>query len=327
MGGVSLLFSALLLLACAQFERARSAYTRQATEQLMFFLSLRFENISSLRMLEFGDQLFIGHFPDYFEPFKKYKFTTNVPSSGENLLPAKRFFEHIGVEHTSIDWNEENGAVKLDCRSNLKNSTLGLKNFDVITNLGFSEHIGESDIEANLLRNQYVIFKNFHDLGHVGTLYFHHSPRAKHWPRHGVCDYDREFFAALIEANKYETILAPTYIDKEHYDTALLKNNILTVFVKQYDSEFMSFNDFSQLPTLRSKYAEYSIRTVSFTFSSGESVTLEVDLTQVASVSEEVRAFCVREFSMFPSETIDSCRELSILYMKKQRVDGLEDDF
>jgi hypothetical protein len=160
-------------------------------DQLMFLISLKFDNLSDVNMLEFGDQVFIGAFPERYEHFATHNFTTIVPSSGAVLTPAKVYFEHVGMKRTSVDFNGNNGALKLDARMQLRDLIPGPKGqFNLITNLGFSEHIGEQDIEKNLLHNQYAIFKNFHDVGEVGSVYFHHVPRMGQWNRHGVCDDD-----------------------------------------------------------------------------------------------------------------------------------------
>lgn len=50
----------------------------------------------------------------------------------------KRHFEALGIRHVSVDWNGQDGALALDLREPLK-----LGNFDVVTNIGTSEHVDE----------------------------------------------------------------------------------------------------------------------------------------------------------------------------------------
>ena len=82
----------------------------------------------------------------------------------DNNISAKLFFEHLNYNHTSIDINGDDGSLQFDVRRDDLYKQLSFK-FDVITNLGFTEHVGEGDVEENLLRNQYVMFKNMHELG------------------------------------------------------------------------------------------------------------------------------------------------------------------
>ena len=66
--------------------------------------------------------------------------------------------------HTSIDINGDDGSLQIDVRRDDLYEKLSFK-FNVITNLGFTEHVGEGDVEENLFRNQYIMFKNMHELG------------------------------------------------------------------------------------------------------------------------------------------------------------------
>ena len=73
--------------------------------------------------------------------------------------------------HTSIDINGDDGSLQIDVRRDDLYEQLSFK-FNVITNLGFTEHVGEGDVEENLFRNQYIMFKNMHELGiHSMLLY------------------------------------------------------------------------------------------------------------------------------------------------------------
>lgn len=308
----------VLFLAC--YQHVYGAYTRQAMEQLMFILSLKFEDFSTIDMLEFGDQVFIGEFPSNFEPFVRFNFTRNIPARGTNLLAAKIYFEHIGMQHTSLDINGNNGAISVDAREDL--TKVINKKFNMITNLGFSEHVGEQDVEINLYRNQYAIFKNLHDFGMNGTVYYHMLPRTGHWNKHGVADYDRDFFFQLLYRNQYEIIIAPTYIDKHHYKAP--KNNIIVSYMKVNNNPFMDFDQFKQLP-INSKYAQYNIRTANLTFTEGYETTLTVDVT-TQSLVDEVNKFCEKEILGYniqnELEHCEGCKKSLLKLLMSQRIDG-----
>lgn len=106
-------------------------------------------------MIEFGNQEVHDKVGMFYPPYIQEGFYSST-------FPTKYFFEHMGLKHTSVDLNGFDGSLRLDCRQDL---TGNLDKADVITNIGFSEHVGEGDVKDNIIRNQYTIFKNMHDLG------------------------------------------------------------------------------------------------------------------------------------------------------------------
>lgn len=296
----------------------KGGYTKEAVEQLLFLIKLRYgENLSGLSIIELGDQVFYGDYPSYFEPFVRYNFTEQV----DDTFPAKRYFTHLGMNHTSIDWNGLNGAIKLDCREDL--SKVLDTTYDIITNIGFTEHVGEEDVQSNLIRNQYAVFRNLHNFGKIGSLYFHQVPKVFHWTRHGVCDYDRIFFNELIRLNHYETLLGPTYMEAGVYATTSL---VLASFIKVNDDSFMSFEDFKQLSGLRSKFDDYNIReaTLSIVAADGtiSSQSLKIDVTK-SSVLDEAQNFCSKVVGI---AFVEDCTEKVVNIIRSQRIDGKTDD-
>jgi hypothetical protein len=233
-------------------------------------------------------------------------------------FPAKIYFNHIGMNHTSIDWNGKNGAIKQDCRDDLiqvMNQT-----FDIITNLGFSEHVGEQDSESNMKKNQYAFYRNCHNFGKVGTLYFHYTPRNFHWRKHGVVDYNREFFNELMRINNYEILLAPTYISTERYVGNF--NMIVTSFTKVNDDQFMTFEEFEKLPTLRSKYDEYNNRTAVLTQTNEDGILSQLSLSvdvSTQSIEDEVLRFCAENVDI---NLQSKCIELMTNELKSQSIHG-----
>ena len=67
----------------------------------------------------------------------------------------------MGISYDSVDLNGYDGALKLDCRQDISKE---LEPGDILTNIGFSEHVGEGDLIENVMLNQYRFFKNMHDL-------------------------------------------------------------------------------------------------------------------------------------------------------------------
>jgi SAM-dependent methyltransferase len=100
----------------------------------------------------------------------------------------KAYFESIDIDHTSIDWNGEDGALKLDLRE-----PIDLKPFDMVTNIGTTEHV--SDQEA--------VWSNIHNLTKVGGFIASVTPLEGDWIRHGEYYPRFEFFEQFTK-NGYE---------------------------------------------------------------------------------------------------------------------------
>lgn len=212
-------------------------YTYDMFQPMMSLLNLYFPDLNGVSMLEFGNQQFFGTFPNEY----------NV----SHRQPSKFFFERLGIKYVSIDSNGQLGALKLDVREPLHMD----QKFDVITNTGFTEHVGEGDVAANLIQNQYLAFKALHDVGWVGSLYWHFVPTNHHWIRHGVCYYDSIFFTELMRANGYEVAIAPTVFRSGGYAT---KNMLLTMYFKRQAGDFITFDAFQALvPGLHSIYSDF----------------------------------------------------------------------
>lgn len=82
----------------------------------------------------------------------------------------KRFFESFGYRHVSVDINGKDGALKLDLRE-----PLNLGTFDMVTNIGTSEHVSEQE----------PCWRNIAEAMHVGSVLVSHTPLPGHWWWHG----------------------------------------------------------------------------------------------------------------------------------------------
>lgn len=118
------------------------------------------------------------------------------PITGETMLELgnkkngdltyKKFFESQGWKHTSVDWNGRDGALKLDLRK-----PLNLGTFDVITNIGTSEHVAD----------QTGVWRNIVEAMHLGSVLISTTPLPGDWSWHGEHYPDEVFFRQLADLN------------------------------------------------------------------------------------------------------------------------------
>ena len=101
----------------------------------------------------------------------------------------KHYFESLGIDHTSIDWNGEDGALKLDLRK-----PITLEPFDMVTNMGTTEHVSD----------QAAVWRNIHNLTKVGGYIASQTPLEGDWWWHGEYYPRPEFFHNFAEDNGYE---------------------------------------------------------------------------------------------------------------------------
>jgi len=105
---------------------------------------------------------------------------------------AKDYFQSKGVNHTSIDINGQFDSLKLNL-----NERIELQQFDVVTNLGTSEHVS----------NHKMCFDNIHNLCKVGGIMIHVVPAEGSWLHHKCFRrYTVGFFKKLSEKRDYEIL-------------------------------------------------------------------------------------------------------------------------
>lgn len=138
--------------------------------------------------------------------------------------PAKNHFESMGIRHVSMDVNGYNGSLQRDITDDV--SDLG--QFDIITNLGTSEHVDS-------LEKQYLCFKNLHELCKVGGYIIHHVPVIGEWADHSPAHYNDDFFRVLKEKNSY---------DFEYYIYKLPDGLSGCIYHKKTDAPFVSKEEF-----------------------------------------------------------------------------------
>lgn len=210
-------------------------YEKATIEKLLNVLQENNVTLKGLRLFELGNQEVYG-IEKALGLFSKFGYT---PKS----TIIKYFFEFLGIKYTSVDYNGLDGAHKLDIRRDI--SGYLNEKFDVLTNLGFTEHVGENSDWSTILAAQYAAFKNLHDLGSDKAIYYHCVPLTRNWYKHGVCDYSLEFFSKLAEVCGY-TILKGPFIEDYH-----VEKQASVFFRKTPESVFPSFEIFCQIPGLR----------------------------------------------------------------------------
>jgi hypothetical protein len=210
-------------------------YEKATLEKLVTVVS-RTKNLRGLRMFELGNQEIYGM-------EKAVGFLASFGYRPASTI-VKYFFEFLGMRHTSVDYNGRDGAHRLDVRADITGHFP--EKFDVLTNLGFTEHVGENSDWSTLLQGQYAVFKNLHDLGTANAIYYHCVPLTHNWYKHGVCDYSLEFFSELAAVCGY-TIISGPFVEDYH-----VEKQASVFFQKTPTSSFPSFERFCQIPGLRS---------------------------------------------------------------------------
>ena len=182
-------------------------------------------NLSGIKMLELGDQIM------------------NIYNNNFNGIKiAKEFYTMKGINHTSFDWNGENGSIPIDLTKiddNKKYNNM----FNIITNHGTTEHV----------LNQYNCFKNLHNWGEINCYYIHCVPLlgkehkeylGYEFPPHGDYEYSSKFWEELCLQNNYELVISkgdlvsnPAISFPKNYYSA-------SCYIKKDNNEFMNENDF-----------------------------------------------------------------------------------
>ena len=112
----------------------------------------------------------------------------------------KSWFTAQGIEHVSVDWNGQDGALSLDMRKPLPN----WEPFDMITNFGCTEHV---DIQE-------PIWESMHRLCKVGGVIICMCPSPGDWHWHGTWYPSWDFYVQFAERNGYR--LEHIGIGREH---------------------------------------------------------------------------------------------------------------
>lgn len=103
----------------------------------------------------------------------------------------KAFFQSLGFEHVSVDINGQDGALAKDLTK-----PLGLGTFDMVSNIGTTEHVSEDHIAG-----QVACWRNILEAMHIGSALVSTTPAPGHWKHHGVWYPEPVFFEELARLN------------------------------------------------------------------------------------------------------------------------------
>ena len=112
----------------------------------------------------------------------------------DNNIVYKPYFESLGFRHVSVDTNGSHGALPLDLTR-----PLDLGTFDMVSNIGTSEHVSEEDWAG-----QVACWRNICEALAVGSVLICDTPAPGGWPNHGTWYPQPEFYRELARINGLE---------------------------------------------------------------------------------------------------------------------------
>lgn len=111
-----------------------------------------------------------------------------------DLSSTKDWYLSLGFDrYLAVDVNTERDAVAMDLNVDIVKTYQFHDQFDLVTNNGTGEHVF----------NQYMVFKNAHDLCRTGGFMIHVLPFYR-WVDHGFFNYNPNLFPCLANQNGYE---------------------------------------------------------------------------------------------------------------------------
>jgi len=147
-----------------------------------------------------------------------------------NGKPAKLLYASKAAIHTSIDLNAKDGSLPFDLSKPIEHKF----DFDVLTNYGTTEHVG----------NQYECFRNVHNMVRKEGLMIHGVPLVGSWPHHCRYHYNKNFFLSLASICKYNLIEQKIW-DSDFYKHP--RNLITAILRKTEDNEFITKDQFNSI--------------------------------------------------------------------------------
>lgn len=109
-------------------------------------------------------------------------------------MSAKYLYELMGFKYLSIDWNGEDGALPIDLNKPISGD---VNKFDIVTNLGVSEHV----------KNNKMCFDNMHKLCKINGYMIHVVPMIGNRLKHKCFyRYTLQNFKELVDKYNYETL-------------------------------------------------------------------------------------------------------------------------
>lgn len=201
---------------------------------------------------------------------------------------ANQWYESRGIQYRCIDLAGDNNAMQLDLSASFflvglpPNGSIFMDEqpndnpfgtsvaFDLVTDFGTAEHVVKQDqyttaafhgghinsvypssepSEEQIAKGFYNCWVNKHRLTAVGGLMINVNPKTGNWPKHGYSYLDMQFYTDLARAMNYKILLLD-----EHAAMGNTKNgwNVRCILMKEVDSHFISFDEFSKIKIHRS---------------------------------------------------------------------------
>jgi len=163
--------------------------------------------VSKTALKRFSDISPFHNRPDEWELYQPLMGKRMLELGGKINKPFtyKAYFQALGFEHISIDWNGDHGALVRDLRKPLWDE---FGQFDMVTNMGTTEHVTGPNGQAG-------VWENIHMMTKVGGVYVGQTPYhdGKSWWWHGEYYPKEEFYEAFSALNGWE--IEHLYIDRE----------------------------------------------------------------------------------------------------------------
>lgn len=108
----------------------------------------------------------------------------------------REFYEAQGLSYVCLDWNGQDGAIKLDMGQRIPEELYDdVMGGDLVTNFGFTEHVFTDQVQC---------WYNVAELsGKVGCYLAMCMPFPGHWEHHGVYQPQPEWYMAWCANNGY----------------------------------------------------------------------------------------------------------------------------
>lgn len=142
---------------------------------------------------------------------------------------AREYFNSIGINCISVDISGKYGSLKIDLREPIEENWYN--KFDIITNIGTTEHIVP-------IESQYQVFDNIHFCTKIGGIIIHFVPVSNR--RHSYLYYKERFFEIIAKFNNYEIIEIEKFDRKngDFYWGVCLRKQEDNTFMEEKDKFF-----------------------------------------------------------------------------------------
>jgi SAM-dependent methyltransferase len=147
--------------------------------------------------------------PDNPIPKDEFRMLRPILNDGQHMLELgnkkngagiyKKYFQKIGVDHVSVDWNGKNGSINLDLRELLEVFLDKWRHFfDIVTNFGTTEHVIP----------QGYVWNNILNALKIGGYFVSATPTPGNWMWHqkGGMYPTQEFYESFADNNGLEII-------------------------------------------------------------------------------------------------------------------------